>query len=64
MPVYGPVPVLESTAATVKLNGPTLVGVPAITPAALNVTPPGRAPDCSDQPYGAVPPVAVSAIGP
>ena len=55
---------LESTAATVKPNGPTPVGVPEITPAALRPRPPGSAPDCSDQVYGAVPPVAVSAIGP
>jgi hypothetical protein len=39
----------ESSAWTVKLLSPAAVGVPVITPAALNVSPAGRFPLKTDQ---------------
>ena len=51
---------VESTAWTVKSNVPDAVAVPEITPAALSVSPSGRAPAVTDQVYGVVPPVAAN----
>ena len=45
MPLYGPVPVLESKACTVKLNEPPAVVVPLRTPVAwLSARPAGKPP--------------------
>jgi hypothetical protein len=48
----------ESSAWTVKLLSPAVVGVPVITPALLNVSPAGRFPLTTDQVYVPEPPVA------
>jgi hypothetical protein len=54
---------LESLARTVKVKVPSPVGVPAIAPvAALRVRPVGNAPLVIAQVYGAIPPVAVTAL--
>jgi hypothetical protein len=50
--------VLESVTCTVKLNGPTAVGVPEIKPAAESPRPGGKDPENSDHVYGVVPPAA------
>jgi hypothetical protein len=60
--VYGCAPVAEtlSVAKIVKLNVPTAVGVPLITPVTgLNDKPVGKAPEDNDKVNGAVPPTAV-----
>ena len=48
----------ESSAWTVKLLSPAVVGVPVITPALLKVSPVGRFPLATDQLYVPEPPVA------
>src|ERR1700683_376249 len=48
----------ESSAWTLKLLSPAVVGVPVITPALLNVSPVGRFPLATDQVYVPEPPVA------
>ena len=50
----------ESVACTVKLEVPTVVGVPLSTPAVLSESPAGSVPEASDQKYGCVPPAAAS----
>jgi hypothetical protein len=47
-----------SVAWTVKFAVPAAVGVPAIAPAALSVSPAGRFPDVTDHVYGLLPPDA------
>ena len=54
-----PVQLFASVAVTVNVNGPDAVGVPASTPAAESVIPPGRAPAVRLHVTGAVPPVCV-----
>ena len=44
VPLYGPLPVLESVALTVKLNEPAAVGVPLSVPPDERVKPAGREP--------------------
>ena len=49
----------ESETCIVKLNCPEVVGVPVITPVALdNDKPEGNVPDTAVKLYGATPPVA------
>src|SRR5262245_65091382 len=50
----GPVP--ESVACAVKLKVPEVVGVPAIVPLGLNVSPGGNVPAATDQVTGVCPP--------
>src|SRR5581483_8687820 len=47
-----------SSAVTVKVDVPAVVGVPLITPAGDSVSPAGRAPPLTDHVYGAVPEIA------
>jgi hypothetical protein len=64
--VIGPVPVftglLESTAFTVIVEGPAVVGVPLITQPAPSVSPAGSVPAVIVQVYGGAPPE--TGIGP
>ena len=48
----------ESATCTVKVEDPTVVGVPEIAPALLKVSPAGRLPDARVQVYGVTPPTA------
>ena len=52
----------ESVTLTVKLDVPALVGVPVIWPLEESVRPAGRLPAATLQLYGAVPPIALSAV--
>jgi len=47
-----------SVTCKLKVNAPTIVGVPTIAPVESTVSPVGSAPFRSDQAYGVVPPVA------
>ena len=58
--MYGPVPLLESVAVTVKSKLPPDVGVPLNAPPAESATPGGREPPVTASEYGAVPPLAES----
>jgi len=59
VPVNGaPVPVEESVALMLKLNGPPAVGVPLNKPPVVSVMPAGRAPLETTKLYGIVPPLA------
>ena len=61
LPLYGPVPVLESVAATVNVKLPPAVGVPLRTPLGENVMPAGNVPLVIWMLVnGAVPPVGTS----
>ena len=52
-----------SATVAVKLNVPVTVGVPEITPEVpARVSPEGRAPDVTDQAYGATPPLACRTV--
>ena len=51
---------LASLTLPVKVNSPTVVGVPVMAPPLVSVKPGGRAPLASDHMYGAVPPLAVN----
>ncbi len=53
-----------SVAVTVKPKGPTTVGVPERTPAALRSSPAGSAPAVTAKVTAPTPPVWVSATGP
>jgi hypothetical protein len=51
---------LASVTSTVKAELPGTVGVPLMVPVELSsVRPAGKVPDCTDQVYGVVPPLAV-----
>src|SRR5262252_7593695 len=61
--VNGAVAVAEAASVTftVKLEEPTVVGVPVIAPVeAVRARPGGNAPATMDQEYGGVPPIACS----
>jgi hypothetical protein len=51
---------LAPSTRTVKLEGPSAVGVPSRTPVGDRLKPAGSVPADTDQLYGVVPPVAVS----
>ena len=53
---------LESVTLTVNEAVPAMVGVPVICPEPFSVKPCGRKPALTDQVYGAVPPLAASAV--
>ena len=62
LPVYGPLPIEESFADTVKLKMPPAVGVPLMVPVFDKVKPAGNAPALMVKLlYGAVPPEPVNA---
>lgn len=60
VPLYGPVPAVESVALIVKLKLPPAVGVPLSRPAVVSVSPLGTAPLEIVKLYGDVPPDAVT----
>jgi len=60
VPLYGPVPAVESVALIVKLKDPPAVGVPDSRPAVVSVRPAGNAPAEMVKLYGDVPPDAVT----
>ena len=52
---------LPSTTDTVNVDSPAVVGVPEMTPVdGVRLRPAGRAPDATDQVYGAAPPATPS----
>jgi len=53
---------LESVTPTVNDELPAAVGVPVICPKPFSVKPCGNEPEPTDQEYGAVPPLAASAV--
>jgi len=53
---------LESVTPTVNDEVPAAVGVPVICPKPFRVKPCGKVPEPTDQEYGAVPPLAASAV--
>src|SRR5882757_9402592 len=59
LPIAVPTGVLESVTLMVKLDVPTTVGVPVMTPVGDSLSPVGRVPEAKLKIYGAVPPVAV-----